>query len=645
MYASFANVLFRFDNGTDNDLAVYEYELYEEDDIVNPNTPPYALVNGATPHRSGAGNSSVFAVQVEGSYQDVDQDGIPIVVQKNFFGRVRAKDTSGNEGQWTSIVKTDPSTPLIDSQYVVSLTADKIKAGEIESAAIILGGANPTNTIIKSKTYDTSSGAQGWYIRGDGHFSLGGPNGITYNNSTITIGSNVQVQANLAADSISVGSGQNQLNINDGINGNAGGMTLGDPTYNYWYANGNFRLGSATNYVIWNGSSLSIKGAVTADSGTFQGRLQAGDIYIPNTSSPVFSVTSAGALTASSANITGVVNATSGSFSGTISAGYNLTTQFGNNINGAANYSGIKIGNTGWNNAWVQRSDGTVYFRASSNSSYLYMDTSDAYIAMGWDGGQYRFRVDNSGNLTATSADISGTINASSGTFSGNITSNATITGGTLSGSTISGGSILIGNSTSSGYISVASATTMIVNGIKFQNRQYAGWAASFYPYYDAQYDLSVVTSPNLGVYRWDNIYYIGSIVDQSDERSKNSIETSDLGLDFIKMLRPVSYFKNISKKQHLLDENENPIRDENENMLYDIIPGKRKHYGLIAQEVRQVIADLGKTALDFSGWGMHDPEDPDSEQTLSYIEFISPIIKAIQELSTRIEQIEARMV
>ena len=65
----------------------------------------------------------------------------------------------------------------------------------------------------------------------------------------------------------------------------------------------------------------------------------------------------------------------------------------------------------------------------------------------------------------------------------------------------------------------------------------------------------------------------------------------------------------------------------------------------MIAQAVRQVIADLGKTALDFSGWGMHDPEDPDSEQTLSYIEFISPIIKAIQELSTRIEQIEARMV
>jgi hypothetical protein len=267
MYASFQNVLFSFDNGTDLDLAVYEYELYEEDDIVNPNTPPYALESGATPLSTGQGNSSVFAVPVEGSYVDTNN----VVQQRNFFGRVRAVDTSGNTGAWTAIVKTDPSTPLIDSQYIVSLTADKIKAGTIESAAIVLGGANPTNTIIKSLTYDTSSGAEGWYIRGDGHFSLGGPNGITYNNATVTIGSSVQVTANLSADSITVGTSPNLLQINDAINSGNGGMTLGDPSYNYWYANGNFRMGGPTNYVQWNGSTLSVVGQVTATTGSIGG--------------------------------------------------------------------------------------------------------------------------------------------------------------------------------------------------------------------------------------------------------------------------------------------------------------------------------------------------------------------------------------
>lgn len=262
MYASFANVLFRFDNGTDNDLFTYEYELYEEDDIVNPNTPPYALVNGATPHRSGAGNSSVFAVPVEGSYIDVNNDNV--VVQKNFFGRVRAVDTSGNVGNWTSIAKTDPSTPLIDSQYIVSLTADKIKAGEIESAAIVLGGASPTNTIIKSKTYDTSSGVQGWFIRGDGHFVLGGSSGISYNGSTVTIGSGVNVNAQINANSISVGNGTyGYLTIDENIGptNTDFGIELGDPDYNYWYSNGNFRVGNSTVNVRFNGSSLSINNA------------------------------------------------------------------------------------------------------------------------------------------------------------------------------------------------------------------------------------------------------------------------------------------------------------------------------------------------------------------------------------------------
>jgi hypothetical protein len=279
MFASFQNVLFTFDNSSDNDLAVYEYELYNEDDIVDPNTPPYALkpnplIAGqyVPPFKSGAGNSSVFAVPVEGSYIDVENNNI--VVQKNFFGRVRARDTSGNPGQWTDIKKTDQSTPLIDSQYIVSLTASKIKAGEIESAAITLGGANPAETIIQSKTYVTSSGTSGWYIDGLGEFSLGGPEGINYNGSSITIGSDVQVTANLAADSISVGSGLNQLNINDAINGGAGGMTLGSGGNNYWYTNGSFRVGSATNYLEWVPNPppginpyLEVKGRITSTSG------------------------------------------------------------------------------------------------------------------------------------------------------------------------------------------------------------------------------------------------------------------------------------------------------------------------------------------------------------------------------------------
>jgi len=145
-----------------------------------------------------------------------------------------------------------------------------------------------------------------------------------------------------------------------------------------------------------------------------------------------------GELSAATGSFSGNITASSGTFTGTINAGYDLTTQFGNNINGAANYSGIKIGNTGWNNAWVQRSDGTVYFRASSNSSYLYMDTTNAFIGMGYDSGiaNYKFRVDNSGNLFANSVTITGNISQSS-----------------ISSSVITGSRLEAGNGTFNSYV------------------------------------------------------------------------------------------------------------------------------------------------------------------------------------------------
>ena len=242
MYASFQNVLFSFDNGTDTDLATYSYELYEEDDIVNPNTPPYSLKPSVTPLATGQGNSSVFAVPVEGSYEDPTTDP-PSVVQKNFFGRVKAIDTSGNEGNWTAIVKTDPSTPLIDSQYVVSLTADKIKAGTIESAEIILGGANPAQTIIRSNNYQ--QGLLGWKIDGSGT--------AEFNDLTVRT-------------SLDIG-GNDATSFHVDINGNmwSGANTSG-------YASAPFRVSNAGALVATN---ANITGAITATSGSFSGTVNA----------------------------------------------------------------------------------------------------------------------------------------------------------------------------------------------------------------------------------------------------------------------------------------------------------------------------------------------------------------------------------
>lgn len=47
---------------------------------------------------------------------------------------------------------------------------------------------------------------------------------------------------------------------------------------------------------------------------------------------------------------------------------------------------------------------------------------------------------------------------------------------------------------------------------------------------------------------------------------------------------------------------------------------------------------------LDFGGWVLSDKDDPDSQQALRYDQFIAPLIKAVQELSAKVEELEARL-
>ena len=46
----------------------------------------------------------------------------------------------------------------------------------------------------------------------------------------------------------------------------------------------------------------------------------------------------------------------------------------------------------------------------------------------------------------------------------------------------------------------------------------------------------------------------------------------------------------------------------------------------------------------DFGGWKIQDTTDANSTQFLAYEEFISPMIKAIQELSAKVDALEQRV-
>ena len=163
-------------------------------------------------------------------------------------------------------------------------------------------------------------------------------------------------------------------------------------------------------------------------------------------------------------------------------------------------------------------------------------------------------------------------------------------------------------------------------------------WGGSFYPTVDDTFDLGWSS------YRWDDIYATNSSIQTSDVNLKKDIEDSDLGLDFIKSLRPVSYKWKETKGEE----------------------GTRKHYGLIGQEVETVLGDkasetafwtktttpaeeelkqtevAGPDGTTYMDGPVRPVRDEETRQGLRYGELIAPLIKAIQELEARIAALES---
>ena len=137
---------------------------------------------------------------------------------------------------------------------------------------------------------------------------------------------------------------------------------------------------------------------------------------------------------------------------------------------------------------------------------------------------------------------------------------------------------------------------------------------------------------------RWDDIYATNDTIETSDRNKKENIAVSDLGLSFVNKLKPVS-FKRKGKT--------------------------RTHYGLIAQDIETLLSDIGKSTTDFAAFIKTEITEekyddarsvPDGKNVgdimtpahtaygLRYNEFIAPLIKAIQELSAKVDSLETEV-
>lgn len=111
---------------------------------------------------------------------------------------------------------------------------------------------------------------------------------------------------------------------------------------------------------------------------------------------------------------------------------------------------------------------------------------------------------------------------------------------------------------------------------------------------------------------RWSAVWAGNGTIQTSDMRMKQQTQKSNLDLSFILALKPLKW------------------------VWADAQYG-RVHHGLAAQDVKQVMDE--QHTGDFGGY-IYDPET--DIHSLRYNEFIAPIITAIQQLSERIQSIEA---
>ena len=124
-----------------------------------------------------------------------------------------------------------------------------------------------------------------------------------------------------------------------------------------------------------------------------------------------------------------------------------------------------------------------------------------------------------------------------------------------------------------------------------------------------------------LSSYRWSNIYCVNAEINTSDRNMKENIEpVSDKYIAMFDLLTPVSY---------------------------KWIDGDRTHIGFISQHVREKMAEVGLTDMDFGGFCMDVLTDDDGNTTerygLRYSEFIGIIAAKMKQLESRINELESK--
>jgi hypothetical protein len=540
-------------------------------------------------------------------------------------GAARATDSDINDGA-VSFAKLAANT----------LTVDNLSAGTINSTAFIRAGTAGSARVEMSSAAISGGPAAGFYIYNSaGTAVLSAPlsGGLSINGGGTFTGA-LSAATGTFAGTLSAATGSFSGTITASAGSIGGVIIASDAIQNgSTSSNSTFRLDN---------TGKARFGTATGNAIILNPAPSAGGYYIYHSSngggaaSGKFSVSDGGVLTATGATFSGTItNSTSSDY-------WNADGTFRFGGSSGISYSGGTITMGSSVTMPAAQITGTLTAGAVDTTSLDIASTGAITTTSG------KFGVTSGGVLTATEADLSGAIKATSG-FIGNSTSgwifhpdgylyNGTA-GSSDSGTTLypTGALNVFALITNREIWADAGFTSKYGNSLEGNGTSTNNsWRSlgDIEPESDNLWELGASGR------RWIRLYAVNSTINTSDYRIKTDISDASLGLNFINSLRPVSYKYIVGAKNPVRDSDGKYLKDKNGNVIYEERPGVRTHWGLIAQEVKQAVDSSG--VEDFAGWVKDDMSDPDSMQSLAYEQFISPIIKAIQELSQRLDALEA---
>jgi hypothetical protein len=129
------------------------------------------------------------------------------------------------------------------------------------------------------------------------------------------------------------------------------------------------------------------------------------------------------------------------------------------------------------------------------------------------------------------------------------------------------------------------------------------------------------------GYQNWSNL---------SDGRFKKNVQEVVPGLEFIKALKPVTYEVDVNAlNMHLYGDS---LDAEYNNYAIKARQGIVET-GFIAQEVETIAKELG-----YKFNGVNAPQNEKDHYSISYATFVVPLVKAVQEQQTQIEDLKKQL-